>query len=315
MQYGKYRFICAFETHAELPPYKGSTFRGVFGHALKKVICTLKTQECAACLLRGQCLYPLVFETPSVRQPPPGAHIASAPHPFVIEPPDTQATRFAPRSSFNFDLILFGDLNQNLPYFIYAFDRMGKIGVGRRINGQRGRFSLQEVRFDNRCIYHADEGVLKPYEPLPQLSFDGCGHEEPAVTRLTVHLQTPLRFKHRNRLSYELPFHLLARAMLRRTAALFACYGEGEPDLDFRGLTQRARSVSITSSDLRWNDWRRYSRRQSRAMQMGGLTGWVTYAGDLAEFMPLINCCETVHIGKQTTFGLGKIRIERKNHG
>jgi hypothetical protein len=35
MQYGKYQFSCFFETEAELPPYKGSTFRGVFGIALK----------------------------------------------------------------------------------------------------------------------------------------------------------------------------------------------------------------------------------------------------------------------------------------
>ena len=33
MQYGKYQFISFFETEAELPPYKGSTFRGVFGIA------------------------------------------------------------------------------------------------------------------------------------------------------------------------------------------------------------------------------------------------------------------------------------------
>jgi len=40
--YGKYRCICQFETDGILPYYKGSTFRGVFGKALKKIVYALK---------------------------------------------------------------------------------------------------------------------------------------------------------------------------------------------------------------------------------------------------------------------------------
>jgi CRISPR/Cas system endoribonuclease Cas6 (RAMP superfamily) len=44
---------------------------------------------------------------------------------------------------------------------------------------------------------------------------------------------------------------------------------------------------------------------------MGGITGTITYqAEDLSEFIPLLRYCETVHLGKQTSFGLGRIRIE-----
>ena len=57
MLYGKYRFTCRLEDEAVMPPYKGSTFRGVFGHALKRVVCALKRQECDNCLLREKCLY------------------------------------------------------------------------------------------------------------------------------------------------------------------------------------------------------------------------------------------------------------------
>ena len=42
MLYGKYRFSCRLENDAVLPFYKGSTFRGVFGIALKKVVCAGK---------------------------------------------------------------------------------------------------------------------------------------------------------------------------------------------------------------------------------------------------------------------------------
>jgi hypothetical protein len=82
MLFGRYHFYGTFEDEAVLPVFKGSTFRGVFGVALKKVVCALKQQECAACLLREQCLYARIFETPSR----PGDGRPSPPHPFVIEP-------------------------------------------------------------------------------------------------------------------------------------------------------------------------------------------------------------------------------------
>jgi hypothetical protein len=40
-----------------LPEYKGSTFRGGFGYAFKKVVCALRARECPECLLRGKCIY------------------------------------------------------------------------------------------------------------------------------------------------------------------------------------------------------------------------------------------------------------------
>ena len=33
---------------------------------------------------------------------------------------------------------------------------------------------------------------------------------------------------------------------------------------------------------------------------MGGITGSVTYEGNLQEYLPLIEFCEKVHLGKQT---------------
>ncbi|MFH1117074.1 MAG: CRISPR system precrRNA processing endoribonuclease RAMP protein Cas6 [Pseudomonadota bacterium] len=43
--------------------------------------------------------------------------------------------------------------------------------------------------------------------------------------------------------------------------------------------------------------------------------GRVTYEGRLGEFLPLIRFCETVHLGKATTFGLGKIRVVEESAG
>ncbi|MGC8603673.1 MAG: hypothetical protein ACP5VS_08310 [Desulfomonilaceae bacterium] len=57
MLFGKYDFNCLFNSEAELPPYKGSTFRGAFGVALKKVTCALKLRDCPGCPLVDRIVY------------------------------------------------------------------------------------------------------------------------------------------------------------------------------------------------------------------------------------------------------------------
>lgn len=308
MLLGHYRFSCTFDSNARLPVYKGSTFRGVFGHALKGVVCALKRQSCPECLLRHQCLYPLVFETGLTMPAPVGTRVSAPPHPFVIEPPQTDQTHFSPGDPFDFSLLLFGAVNQSLPYFIYAMENTGKIGVGARVNGTRGRFSLLSVECDSMPIYSAVEKRLKTEGHLQALCIGNAPGAN--VRRLKMQMQTPLRVKHDNRLSDHIPFHVLVRAMLRRASTLLSAYGDGPPVLDYGGLVERARKIRTARSTLSWTDWRRYSQRQERSMMMGGVTGAVHYEGDIGEFMPLVEFCQQVHIGKQTAFGLGQFTAE-----
>jgi hypothetical protein len=313
MLFGKYKFRCCFESKARLPTYKGSTFRGVFGHALKSIVCALKHRTCDQCLLKTQCIYALVFETHHAIPPPAGLRIVAPPHPFVIEPPPTEKTDFSAGDSFDFNLILFGQINRNLPYFIYAFDRMGDIGIGKKINGRRGRFDLKAVEQDGHILYSGEDQRLDVNDDFSRLTLKQPEKvPNPHGSRLKITLKTPLRLKFQNRFSAELPFHLLVRAMLRRTDTLLRCYGDQTPDMDFKGLVRRAQAVRIveSESDLHWFDWQRYSQRQDQKMLMGGILGSVTYEGAIEEFLPLVKFCEKTHIGKQTAFGLGHLAVE-----
>ncbi len=311
MLYGKYQFLCQLENEAVLPYYKGSTFRGVFGHAMKRVVCALKRQECAQCLLSQNCVYTRVFETSEFTRPPEGSRIPSVPHPFVIEPPLTTQTHFPEGAAFDFHLILFGELNHDLPYFIYAFDQMGQMGIGRRIQGKRGRFDLRRVKTKGQVIYSDDDPTLRSSDAPESLRVTRPDDFSEDALRLRLTLETPLRFKFGNRLMAELPFHVLVRTLLRRITSLLTCYGEGELALDYQGLVKRAEDVRIVASHLEWFDWRRYSQRQERGMLMGGLLGSITYEGKMGEFIPFMDFCAKVHLGKQTSFGLGKISFER----
>lgn len=309
MLYGKYNFHCQLDSEANLPYFKGSTFRGVFGRALKKVVCALKLQECSDCLLKHKCLYSQVFETIEVTRPV-NLKMSAPPHPFVIEPPLIEETKFPEGASFDFNLLLFGEVNSSLPYFIYAFDQMGKIGIGRRTNGKRGAFSLNKVLCEKELIYSNTDKVLKTGKEVCSLTLSKTKENSEKKLRVKLTLETPLRIKYENKLKAELPFHIIVRAMLRRISSLLNYYDSGEPDLDYKGLVKRACDIRTASSNLRWFDWKRYSFRQDQEMLMGGIAGTVTYEGTMEEYLTLLDFCSKVHLGKQTTFGLGKIKAE-----
>ncbi|MCX7817521.1 MAG: CRISPR system precrRNA processing endoribonuclease RAMP protein Cas6 [Syntrophales bacterium] len=303
MRIGKYTFSWVFLEEAILPKYKGSTFRGVLGRALKAVVCALRKESCIDCILRRSCIYVNLFDpsfcTKGVPPPPP----------YVIEAEDCGDTCFKEGDKFSFNLLLFGKANDYLPYFVYAFNEIGQQGIGRRTNDTRGRFSLSTVESGNVKIYDSNCGKIDDW-PEAEDYLPVFSKQESGVRRISISLLTPLRVKYANHLAVDLPFHLLIRTVLRRISTLYKTYGEGEPSLDYRGIIDRSKDVRIVQKNLSWFDWSRYSRRQDQRMFMGGLVGSVLYEGDLDEFLPYLRFCELVHLGKQTTFGLGKIKLE-----
>ena len=79
--------------------------------------------------------------------------------------------------------------------------------------------------------------------------------------------------------------------------------------MDFKGLIEKAKEIRQTATDITWFDWKRYSTRQEEWMSLGGVTGTVSYEGKVAEFLPFLRLGEYVHVGKGTSFGLGKYEI------
>ena len=302
----QYTFHCRFTSKAKLPGYLGSTLRGSLGWALKKTSCALRRQQCTGCLLREQCAYAWIFETERYRAGN-GRTVNARPHPFVLQPGENIAGEKQAGDELTFSLLLLDRANALLPQVVYAVRLMGKSGIG---NGRRsglGRFELRKVfTGEGFCCLSADD-ILHLPDTVKKIEL-----EQPpvsGVSSITVRLHTPLRLKHQNRLNLELPFHVLVRACLRRIASLEDAYGGGEPDLDYRGLVNRAEDVGIRESGIRWQRLFRWSNRQRKKVSLSGLGGSITYRGNLTEFMPLLYYGQQVNIGKQTVFGLGRITV------
>ena len=290
-----------------LPPYKGSTLRGSFGNSLKKVVCALKNKECKECILKEKCVYSYVFETP----PPSDTKIMrkyeSAPHPFIIEPPETSQSVFEINSNLPFGLILIGKAIDYLPYFIYAFSEQGKVGIGKH----RGKFELKNVKNGRTTIYELEEQTIsKPkIKSLPlKFNFKSSFIRE----EIKLNFLTPTRIIRNEEPLKEINFSVLIRQLLRRISLVsyFHC-GIDITGWDFKKIISEAEKVSVKESNFKWHDWERYSAKQQKRMKLGGFLGEITFEGEIAQFMPLLKIGEIIHIGKGATFGLGKYIIEK----
>jgi len=313
LRIASYRFTLMARDELHLPPYKGSTLRGGFGHAFKRVVCFQReVKTCQGCLLRENCPYAYIFDT----SPPSDAEVlrthSDVPLPFVIEPDTTdRRTTYPPGDTLNFELVLVGKAINYLPYFILVFRELGDRGLGRG----RGKYRLHEVEAlqplsgDKERIYSATDEMVC-HSDL-EVSFQDIERraEEMPDDKVTLRFLTPIRIKHEGRFISQPPFHVIVRNILRRVSSLYYFHCGEQWEFDYRGTIERAQEIRSAELNTRWVDWERYSGRQNAKLKMGGFVGEAVYEGDLTEFRPLLLLGQLVHIGKACVFGNGRYEI------
>lgn len=306
--YQHYRLTLRAEDQLLLPYYKGSTFRGAFGNAFRRIVCALRRQDCGACILKTSCIYAYVFETaPSRDTAIMGmGKYTSIPHPFVIEPPLETDRIYEAGEEISFGLVLIGKAVDYVPYFVYTFEEMGKTGIGKG----RGKYLLIKAETATGPVYSREDRTIRPQPAkmatIPEdFSFD-AGNSTP----LTVNFLTPARISYGRDLAVSPDFHILVRSLLRRLNLLHYFHGEQrEAGWNHKEIIAAAETVIMEKKSTRWWDWERYSARQQTRMKMGGLVGEASYQGNIEPFMPFLRAGEIFHIGKGTSFGLGKYLI------
>ena len=129
--------------------------------------------------------------------------------------------------------------------------------------------------------------------------------------RLTIRFSTPVRIIYNGRETQNLDFHVLLRSLVRRIGLLSYFYSDQQRTIDYRGLIASALRVRTASADLRRCDWRRYSSRQERVIDMEGTERRRDLRRQVdPEFVPFLRLGELIHAGKGTVFGLGKYEME-----
>jgi hypothetical protein len=183
---------------------------------------------------------------------------------------------------------------------------MGKLGFGEK----RNKFQLREVKdfYSGKSVFdgehltsnHITQTTIQEYAKLV------CPLKEEDILHYTLQFETPARFVENKKDVIHLTPDILLDSMIRRYKTLHQFYGEFvESDLELGNL-------QLTQTrPQKYSSWKRYSNRQGRTLEQGGILG--SYAlsplrrGSLLCFCIAWKC---LHVGKSTTFGLGKVRLE-----
>ena len=299
-----------FLEKAVVPPYEGSMIRGAFGRAFKQSCCLFPHDNGSGCPLGDKCPYGYVFET----SPPEGARDFArnqeVPRPYVFEPPEDTKMEYAPGERMRFGFTVVGRAADYMPYFIFAFSKMGEEGIGRL----KARYELERVTTQNPLVGTREEvfdGEVAKNRRLPVSWEDAqsAAHELDGE-RLRLEFLTPTFVKFRGEVAPEAPpFAALVQALLIRVPMLSAVHCGEVWREDFRARVERASEVETVSDETTWVSFRRYSSYRKKNEALEGVVGGVEYAGPIEEFLPLLCMGQLTHVGKRAVFGLGRYSI------
>jgi hypothetical protein len=296
-----------FETHSlrfsfqaidsiGFPPGKAANvFRGAFGGIFRRIACVPACPGFAGapardCEYAPQCAYAHLFEPGSLGHGPSG--LADWPRPFVFRAAHLDGRSILFGEHFEVELRLFQTgppAQASIAAFTEAFAQLSSEGLGR----PRGRARLIDVKGGA-----PDAVVVLNLQPDPS-----------APPRIVVEFLTPTELKSEGRIIAVPEFGTLFARVRDRIATLRALYSGGPPEVDFRGLIERAAANRIERCSLRHVEAARRSSRTHQSHPLGGFVGEVEYSGDFAESLPWLKAAEWTGVGRQTVWGKGEIRV------
>jgi hypothetical protein len=294
------------DSDLRLPDFAGSLLRGQFGASLRRIACMTGAPVCAGCPLNRTCPYPAIFEAPA-----PQAHalqrFSQVPNPYVIEPPPLGRRLVEAGETVSFHLVLVGRALAQLPLIAFAFQRAFDRGIGRlRAKGEVVDLVLDCQEDGPQSLWDAQRSRIELHEQsltVPRF---------PDVGAITLKIATPLRLQSQG---HPLPPErlrprTLLTALLRRASLLFGLHAGMPPvGIDASRLAEAAEQLA-DERRLHWKDWTRFSSRQRREMTLGGVIGEWRFAGDLRELLPWLWLGQWLHVGKETTMGMGMYSLE-----
>jgi len=310
--FAHYEITLRVEERLRLPLYKGSALRGSFGETLKRLCCFQDPSTCNARPPLCTCPYGFIFSPKSPQQGNRYREGDEIARPFVIRPPIDARRDYQPQESLTFHLILFGKAIDYLPYFLVTFRELPLIGIA----PHRGKVKLHEVWGIDEIsglkqrVYSAADQLVRNIDLT--MSWEKLIHPAlpSSLNRLTVHYQTNTILKYMGKEVRQIEFHILIGRLLQRVETLMGLYTDISPDFEAKRLINEAKDVAIFRDQTRWNRWTRYSSSQRQEISMDGVVGDITYAGNLAPFLPLLLLGQYTHVGKGCVFGLGQYLVE-----
>ncbi len=307
-----------------LPAFTGSTFHGVLGRALSDVQYSDRREACSECSCRPECryanLYSYLFETPAdhpfVSQV--GELIRKKqkeyPKPVILDPPRGGA--YPEGDQLMLQMTLVGKAIECLPFAVCALRQFSQARFGPSneclmldsiIDGLDSESLVETLIYNGKTDTYIGPGSVCDLNRIVEYTYSNLDTVS-TTSNINIRFLTPFRFTENNHLGATLDFKIFMARILVRIELLSVHSPLTEP-IDKNAILDAAAQVKTEKSSLQWYDWERYSSRQNSRMKFGGYLGDIVFSGNLIPFLPYIKMGEYLHVGKQTSFGLGKYRV------
>lgn len=271
-----YHYISVKINADKHPPYfTGSMLRGAFGHALKKVTCINPAYKCEGCFAAENCVYYSFYEKETIQ-------------------PRFRFDISLESDTFDFGFYLFGDACKHLLHVLPGLEMaLCQNGLGK----ERTLFRDITMLVDGVIVY--ENQAFLPHIPSTPQTFSRANY----TPNVKVKLLTPLRIKQDNQIAHnDVALKNIIRSIYQRKQQIF--HNEQVHSLPYKP------SMTTVINLLENKKLYRKSDRQGRKIVMDGVLGEFAVIGLGEESFHLLKLGEILGAGKQTAFGLGKLKVE-----
>jgi len=307
----KFQVTLQAESNTYLPFFAAPSLRGALGWGLKDVSCTLKHQKCQNCILKNNCAYSVLFETPLPENASVLKFQKNIPHPVVIETELRKKNTVKKGEALLFNIIVAGKALKYIPYLISAIDRMAKNGMGR----DKKPFTLMSVKRFTFNIEQPFETVWNK-DNTDSIKTSKSHTVADVITsstphnRVTVQFLTPVKITSQGTTEFPVTFRSFARSLFSRLSAMLEFYSGITLNADVSEFIKMAATVKTVNDMQKKDRLNRWSSRQKRSVHLYGASGEVTWQGDaVKELWQLLQFGEIFHAGKSTIMGMGRYRL------
>ena len=290
-----------------LPFYPGSAIRGVLGRSLRSLTCTTQASRCDGCPVHNACPYGLIWE-PQPSDALPKRH-RTPPPPYIVEAPfAARPTHLRPGARVGVRVRLFGHARNHQTAVVQAAAGMDGWPLGQsnqhlvleRAERVEPPSGARTVVLDQDGLHPLPAGA--PWRITPQL--------EPAADAVRLTMLTPLNLTGPTR-----PFtpELLTARLSERLDVMALAWEHDSGRTDFQTLRSLSRRIPILEDRLHPVRFERRSHRtqpEGTWIPMAGHVGHVLMGPVPPPVLALWRCAEHLHVGGDTIFGFGAVRVE-----
>lgn len=295
------RLRLRFEPQApfRIREFPGSMFRGAFGNSLKHLMCVRHhRQDCEGCDLVRSCAYTRVFE-PRRAPTSDSKGPANPPRAFLLEWPPGSDDRCVGCTPHDLEVVLLAHATTLSDLIAPAFAEAARRGFGSDRIPHR-LTDVTQVFVDGTVRAGASE-------PERLGDYAALGVKGRAWRIRTV---TPWRIEEQKRLVERPTLEQILRSIERRLRLLAQTHQDAAPARIEHEWFHQARDVEVRSCTWERRHWERFSARQHKRVPNRGVLGELRLRGEIAPFASLLRAATIVHLGKSTSFGMGRVAVE-----